>query len=358
MANEVITTVNQVTADWLTSVLMQSAALNEGAVQAFNVDTTERELSTNVRLKVKYIAGSRGNMPLNLFLKMVYIDQEDEFFGPSEVNYYIRDYVGVKGVPLLRAYDAAYSEAHGRYHILLDDVSATHIEAKAKTPTLEYGLTLAEGLAAMHASWWGKQRLETADEPIPDAEAINRFVDIAQPGADHIITASADQLEPHWSNAIRELYEKHPQKMVERTQNGNGFTLIHGDVNWNNILVPIEGNRPLYIIDRQPFNWSLTTWLGVYDLAYAMVLEWDVEIRRALEKAILKHYHEQLITQGIRGYSWEQLYNDYRLSAAMCVYVATEWCRGQFNKDTLPIWMPMLQKSMAAYDDLECGNLW
>ena len=29
----------------------------------------------------------------------------------------------------------------------------------------------------------------------------------------------------------------------------------------------------------------------VYDLAYAMVLEWPVEVRRALEEPVLRHYH-------------------------------------------------------------------
>ena len=71
------------------------------------------------------------------------------------------------------------------------------------------------------------------------------------------------ELEPHWLAAIRALYAKHPPAMIERTRDDNGFTLIHGDVGHNNILVPRHGDQPIYIIDRQPFNWSLTTWLGV-----------------------------------------------------------------------------------------------
>jgi hypothetical protein len=297
-------------------------------------------------------------MPEKLFLKMVDIDLDDEFFGSSEVNYYIRDYVGVPDVPIVRAYDAQYSEELGRYHVLMDDMSQTHVESIHKTPTLEHGLALAEGLAAMHAHWWGRQRLEAIGSPIPHAEAIKRFVDIARPGAGHILAACADQLKPHWPDTIWELYEKHPQMMIERTQDDNGFTLIHGDVNWKNVLVPVTGDRPLYILDRQPFDWSLTTWLGVYDLAYAMVLDWEVETRRRFEIPVLKTYHEQLVQRGIRDYSWEQFFDDYRLSVAMGVYVATEWCRGQFHEHTLPSWMPMLQNALTATDDLDCRRLW
>jgi hypothetical protein len=358
MPDEVITSLDQVTAEWLTSVLTHSGALMQGSVESFDVNTGQRVLSTSVRLVVQYTDESQGDMPQRLFLKLVNADQEDEFFGPSEVNYYTRDYVGVKGVPLVRCYDAAYSAQKQRYHVLLDDLSQTHVERAAKPPTLEHGLALAEGLAAMHAHWWGARRLAEAGESLPSAEQIKRFVGIAEPGAGHIIGYCPDRLAAHWPDAIRELFAYHPQAMIDRTRDGNGFTLIHGDANHNNVLVPREGERPLYLIDRQPFDWSLTTWLSAYDLAYAIVLEWPVETRRRCEQQILRRYHEQLIQNGVHGYSWEQLWNDYRLSVAMCVYVAVEWCRGRVNEQWIHIWLPMLQKSMTACDDLGCREIW
>ncbi len=42
----------------------------------------------------------------------------------------------------------------------------------------------------------------------------------------------------------------------------------------------------------------------------------------------------------------------------MCVYVAVEWCRGGVHEERVPIWLPMLQKSMTACDDLDCRALW
>ncbi len=358
MPDEVITSLDQVTAEWLTSVLTRSGALETGAVEAFDVETRQRELSANAKLKVRYADGSRGDMPRRLFLKMVNADMEAEFFGPSEVNYYTRDYVGLKGAPIVRNYDAAYSEEKQRYHVLMDDLSETHVEGFARPPTLEHGLALAEGLAVMHAHWWGTKRLAEGGEPLPSAEGIKRFVGIAQPGAGHIIECCAGRLEAHWPDTIVELFAEHPPAMIKRTQDGNGFTLIHGDTNLSNTLVPREGDQPIYLIDRQPFDWSLTTWLGVYDLAYAIVLEWEVETRRRLERQVLRRYHEQLIKNGVHDYPWEQLFADYQLSAAMCVYVATEWCRGGVNEKWIQVWLPMLQKSVTACDDLNCRDLW
>lgn len=358
MQDEVITSLDQVTPEWLTAVLTNSGALTHGAVAAFEVDTGRGNWSTSASLNVRYVDGSQGALPQRLFLKMVKVDLEDESFGPSEVVYYTRDYAGVEEAPLVRCYDAAFSEKQQRYHVLLDDLSGTHVEAATKAPTLEYGLALAEGLAVMHARWWGAQRLAEAGAPIHSARHIRRFVDIAEPGAGHILNQFSAELEPHWPNAIRALYAKHPPAIIERTQADNGFTLIHGDVGHNNILVPRDGDRPIYLIDRQPFNWSLTTWLGVYDLAYAIVLDWEVETRRRLELPILRHYHDRLIKNGVNGYPWERLFDDYRLSVAMGVYVATEYCRGGVNERWIATWLPMLQRSLTACDDLDCNALW
>ena len=357
MQNTIITGLEQISPEWLTKILTRSHALIQGNVTSFTSTTNTRELSTGCRLKLSYSANSYGPCPTRLFLKMVTTDMDDEFFGVSEVNYYVRDYVDADDAPIPRAYDAEYSEESGQYHILMDDLSETHVDAHDKTPTLDYGLALAEALAALHVHHWGKQRLEALNAPIHDAEAIMRFVDIARPGAGHIIAAVGDQLEAHWPDVILEIYDKHPQKLIDRTQNTAGFSLIHGDANWHNILVPKASTKPLYIIDRQPFDWSLTTWLAVYDLAYAMVLDWDSKLRREFEKPVLRHYYEQLIQRGVQNYSWEKLWDDYRLMVMMCTYVATEWCRGRFNPGTMHRWMPMLRQTMTACDDLMCLEL-
>jgi len=359
MPNKVIISLDQVTTEWLTSVLSNSNALSHGAVTAFDVDTGRGNWSTNASLSVQYTNGSQGALPQRLFLKMVSTGSKEEYFGSSEVTYYTNDYVDVEDAPLVHCYDAAYSEEKRRYHLLLDDLSETHFEAYNKTPTLEYGLALAEGFAAMHARWWGADRLAQMEASIHSAEHIRRFVDInSEPGVGHILNQYTAELEPHWPNAIRMLCAKLLQVIIERTRDDNGFTLIHGDAGSYNILVPRNGDRPIYILDRQPFDWSLTTWLGVYDLVFATVLPWEVEVRRRLEMPILRHYHEQLIKRGVTGYPWERLLDDYRLSVAMGVYIAIEYCSEGVNERWIRFGLPMLKRALTACDDLDCSELW
>ncbi len=357
-SNEVITSIDQVTTAWLTTVLIRSGALARGAVAAFDVLNGHGNWSTNARLHVTYSAGAQGALPRRLFLKMVDANDDEDPFDDSEVIYYTRDYADVPGAPLLRCYDAAWSPKLMRYHLLLDDVSATHVEVREKEPSLGYGLALAEALATLHARWWGAPGLATAGAAMHSASHIATFAALAKPGVDHILDRFSDQLQPHWPARLRELFAAHPQAMVRRTADPNGFTLIHGDTGLGNILVPRDGDRPLYLIDRQPFAWSLTTWLGPYDLAYAIVLDWPIDLRRQCEIPILEHYHARLIENGVRDYSWQQLWDDYKLCAAMGVYVAVEYCRDGVNERWIDTWLTMLQRALTACDDLDCRALW
>jgi hypothetical protein len=128
MSNHVIISPEQIDLAWLTSVLKVSGALTEGSVAAFDVDTGRGNWSSNALLHLRYTEHVKGEAPPRLFLKMVNADlDDDESFSASEVTYYTRDYLGVAGAPLVRCYDAAYSEALRRYHLLLDDLTPTHV---------------------------------------------------------------------------------------------------------------------------------------------------------------------------------------------------------------------------------------
>jgi len=74
--------------------------------------------------------------------------------------------------------------------------------------------------------------------------------------------------------------------------------------------------------------------------------------------AILRHYHQCLLENGVQGYDWDQLLADYRLCVAMGVYVAVEYCRGGLNEKWLQTWLPMLQRALAACDDLDGRKIW
>src|SRR5262249_16779205 len=106
MDGRVITDVGQVDAGWLTGVLARSGALASGRVVGFTVEPKENACSRSARIRLSYEDGSAGALPARLFLKICSGGSYE--FGPSEVHYYARDYIGLADAPIPHCYDAQY----------------------------------------------------------------------------------------------------------------------------------------------------------------------------------------------------------------------------------------------------------
>lgn len=52
------------------------------------------------------------------------------------------------------------------------------------------------------------------------------------------------------------------------------------------------------------------------------------------------------------------LFDDDRLSVGMGVYITAEYYRGGINTRWQPVWLPKLEKTLTACDDLNCYELW
>lgn len=346
--------IDQVNARWIESCLRNSGALIDGAVQSIDVRANRADNSQNARITVHYAPASTGALPASLFLKLC---SGDGVFGPSEVLYYTRDYAGLVDAPLLRCYDAQYQDAPRAYHVLLEDVSETHFNNHERAPALPYGLELSEALAKLHAHLWGEPRFTPLGYPMPSAAFIEQYVAQSQPGLPVLIRELGDELPAAWREALMRFFDEHPRRMIERARDPNGFTVVHGDDNPGNVLSPRSGGEPpLYLIDRQPFDWSLAVWLGVSDVSYAIAHWWPVETRRACEHAMLQRYYDTLVQRGVQGYSFRQLLADYRLSIGLSLYVAVGWCAELADPAPMKwLWWSQLQKAMPAYLDWDGG---
>jgi thiamine kinase-like enzyme len=353
---EAVTKVGDVTAEWLTEVFERNG-FAEPIIQNLKIESSES--GTSSVHKIKVIAPD-ANLPTNLFLKICRFETSFGNFGLSELYYYTRDYITLKNRPLPRCYDAGVSSEKGVYHILLEDLSETHSPNWEVTPTPGYGEKLATAMATLHAHWWGATRLEEYSDNILISPQLDPYMAHIRPGLEPMLQELErdDKLQMGWETTLRTVFERHPAQMLARTANSVGFTVVHGDANPGNVLSPKTGDAPLYLIDRQPFEWSLTIWLGVSDLAYAMVHWWEPEIRRKLEVPVLRRYLEILEQNGVTDYSWVQLWDDYRLCAVQSIYVATQWCANPPDIEKMKwVWLPQLQKALTAYADLDCEKL-
>ena len=94
--------------------------------------------------------------------------------------------------------------------------------------------------------------------------------------------------------------------------------------------------------------------LGTEDLAYMMAVHWYPERRRRVETPLLRRYCDGLSANGVAGYDFEALWQDYRLSVIRRLAVPV-W---QSSVNLGPwIWWSHLERILQAFDDLGCEEL-
>ena len=349
-ANDPLTEVEAATPAWLTAVLTEQGFLNSGTVIAIS---TKQEKSTNAkngRLRVTYSDDATGECPPALFLK-IYSDKPAEF-GNSEVLYYTAIHDQIQIPPMPKCFHTAYRPNSHAYHLLLEDLTESHRTNFDIKPTLQSTKKTVEALAQLHASWWQHPNLGQIGT-YPTDEVIDFYLDYPSQGMEPLLAEMGETIPIEWHELVRAIFAKHGRLLKGKAGEGRHLTCIHGDPNPGNILSAKSENDRAYLIDRQLFEDSLSIWLGVSDLAYMMVHWWEPEDRRRLERPLLKHYHQALAELGVKDYSFEQLWADYRLCAMQSLYVVASWCADDDERSSFKwVWLPQFNKTMTACADL------
>jgi hypothetical protein len=218
----------EITAFWLTGALLQGGGLVEGRVRSFDVESFTSNHGSNARLTLGYEPGSSGDLPERLFLKVC----TREEFGSSEVDFYRRDYSGFGGPPVVRCFSAEYQHAPRQYHVLLEDLSATHEDQGGALPSRSYALAFADAAARFHAHWWGVDRFGEAGHACPDVAALERFVAVCSIGFPDLLR----ELEADDGELLETEWESLADRFRQRRGEQGHLTLVHGDLNPTNIL--------------------------------------------------------------------------------------------------------------------------
>ncbi len=321
--NKVISSPDSITCNWLSEVLQEE-------VISFKMNVEGSNWSSQVPLKVTLNDGRMTSLRVKICT--------GSSFGRSEVDYYTRDYVSMVDAPIVKCWNAVFDAKVG-YHLVLDDLAETHSNRRDVPPNLRYGLAVAKALGRLHKHHWESR-------PVPSQELLDRYFEEFRPGIAAVKNLSGHDLSTKASAAEKLLRNR---LMDER-----GLSLLHGDLNSMNILTPIGHDSPVYFIDRQPFEWSLTYGLAIHDLAYLLVLWWPEDVRKEHEAEIIRCWHREV---GDRSYQWAQALADWKIAVSQCLHVPLERCSKPDTAETMRwLWEVQLSRVLSAMksaDDIE-----
>jgi len=341
---------SQVTPEWLTQALRESGHLPRGAVAGVQATTEPSYTSTIARLTLTYTHDAPPGAPTRLFLKWSRLDAQQRAVGGAQRRKEVEFHTAVAAMmpdpPLAHCYLAAYYEETGASHLLFDDMSETHFGgASSRPPDRPRCEAVMDAFAAFHAFWWDHPALPDLGDYPSQASIAADVADVA----DHL-PRFADALGDRLTPSQRLLYDRalgSLPRLLQRKTQGRRLTLIHGDANLSNVLLPRDAGGRALIIDWQ--MWGIG--FGAEDLSNLMALFWGRDDRRALERGLLARYHAGLAQHGVADYSWLDCWHDYRLAAVTRVLFMPMWfwATGQPPAQFENAWQ--------AFADLECAEL-
>lgn len=364
-------TIDEVTPEWLTAVLQRAGALPSGKVTAIAFDANSAFNSHTRHLKPIYSQDAPASVPARLLLKCSLPAAWAQRAGMRETSFYqavaqLPDHPPV----LVRCFDAVYDANSGKSHLLLDDLSDTHVVPVARDAQLDFTTNLPtaahlhraiDALARFHAYWWEKPQLGTSFAPISwrSGSEADFTTEVTQRGQalEHLLSQESSWLSP----SIKHLYETiHPQLMQlwrthrqTRMATRANLTIAHGDAYLANFLCPRAGQAgTAYIIDWQ----CPEAYAGATDLVNMCATFWTREQRAVnnRELNVLRQYYRTLQENGISGYSWEDFVMDYKLSIVDWLWVPVQDCLDGADKS---YWWPKLQCLVSAYEDWHVADL-
>jgi len=343
----------EVTPSWLSRLLRDETLIGgEVAVRAVSHDQGTGTFATRVwHLRVEYGGEAPAQAPRRLFLKTTAPSDTPSSFAAIEHRFYTVVAPAMARGPgallPIPCYGAAHDPATGTAHLLLADLSETH-EACA-VPNAKTGRLAVGALAALHAAWWDSPRLGADIGRYPSLQERIRDIENARNGTTAFFDRCGDSLPGRWRATYERALDALPG-LYGRHASGRNLTLVHGDAHLGNILFPrrdVPGG--VRLLDWQ--FWHPT--IGGTDLAF-LIARWEPEIRRSLEAPLLRRYHDALLGHGVTGYSWDDCFDDYRLSVILVSLFIPVW------QCTLWGWEPDLRAVatvMTAYEELGCEEM-
>ena len=305
---------SDLTPEWLSAVLRAKGLLGDGQVSS--LDTTpigNGMLGLNLRIELQY-EGEAARAPASLVAKMASTKPESRASGAA-LKLYLREVSFYQ--QLAPRIDT------GVAHTLFADISADGQEfcilfedlAPARMGDQLDGCSVADARAAMvcaaaiHAPLWDDRKSLSADwmarelmvgmyiEKLPQAVPLvaDRFAKLLEPGVLEILQDYADHIERYF------------QKQT------GPFTVSHQDYRLDNMLFDARGGAmPVGVLDWQ----TLLPGPGALDASYFVGTGLLAQDRQPHETALVRLYHDELLRQGVSGYSWDDCWRDYRLTAA------------------------------------------
>ena len=305
----------EIDAAWL-SQRLRDAGHDSADVQSFTAaDVGTGQVGRCIRYALVHGNDTHADVPGSLVAKFTSDDPTSRETGRvlktylTETHFY-REIAPLVNIRVPKCYYAAI-DAQGLQHIILmqDLAPATQGDQIAGCSARIARQAVLE-LVGLHGPTWRDERWfdllgRTEDGPFADTQGLYRG---ALPT---FIERFSHRLASEHQAFIEAIGVAHDCPMFN-LRNAN-FALEHYDYRLDNLMIDDGRDSP-----SQPPKVTAVDWQSVRvgkplnDVAYFMGSALEPEVRRSMERDLLAEYHAGLLEGGVRGYSFDDCFMDYR----------------------------------------------
>jgi len=312
------TSPSELSGEWLTTVLQACGALPAGG-RVTGLSTTPvgegiGMLGVLARAELE-LEGDTDGAPRSLIAKFPTQVAGNRAVAMAfrlyerEIRFYL-DIEPQVDVSAPRCYGGEIDTASGDAVLLLEDLGGYRTGDQVAGCSADEAITILDAVVALHARFWDR-----TDDPVlasvpsvDDQFQIDGIAAGTAAGWDPCMEIFGDVVPDEIRRArdrfIAAVPELH-RMMARRRQ-----TVIHGDVRLDNMMFGSPPDQREVVL----LDWSLIKTNAMHDVAYLVSQNVRTDERRANERRIIEHHHRRLEELGVRDYTPEQCWEDYRLS--------------------------------------------
>jgi aminoglycoside/choline kinase family phosphotransferase len=237
--------------------------------------------------------------------------------------------------------------------LVLEDLGDTEAGDQLAGCTREEILSVFTSAAQLHAHYWGKTDAISWLHPhnVKEISEFKRDV-IFVPGVEKTI----EMFPELFNEDLEEIVRKSAQQFVElfdATMQGP-LTLVHGDYRVDNLFFMRHPELEILAVDWQ--NCGVAK--GPTDVCYFISQGCDPVLRREIEMEALSLYHDTLVKEGVKDFSFDECLRDYRMCMLTSLITPIAVCGtlDSGNKRGMEMGKIMLIRNLAAIEDLGCAE--
>lgn len=258
------------------------------------------------------LRGGDGSAPARLVGKFPATDRKSRVSGVLMRNYlkevsFYRVLQARVHIRTPRCYFAAIEGPGPSFMLLLEDLAPARQGDQLQGCSVEVADAAVQELVSLHApSWCDAELMQHAwlDPATPEMIRFGRA--LYAHNVRGVLRRYGDRLELDEATVIERVGQSTaaPFELL-----GDVFSLVHVDYRLDNVLIDERTSPPrVCTVDWQ----SVMLGNPLSDVAYFLGAGLLPDVRREAERDIVRRYHAGLCKAGVRDYSWERCWHDYR----------------------------------------------